>query len=94
MWCVQVATNGDIIICCAISPTSQVLAFGTQGGYVHTHALGPGSRVTASGASVQRPVEQPASVALQEGDSFAAAQSFSSQVHGQQTVPTQPCTPQ
>ena len=78
--CAQVGSSGDTISCCAMSPTGQALALGTQGGYVHLLGMGPQPRVTASGAAPQRPVQRPPVVPLQEGDSFALAPSIPSQV--------------
>ena len=78
--CVQVGSSGDAVTCCAISPTSQLLGFGTQGGFVHLHGLGPGARVTASGPSSERPVQQPPAVPLQENDSFSLSPFVAGQV--------------
>ena len=73
---VQVATGGSTLTCCSMSPSSQVLAFGCQGGSVLLHGLGPTPHVSMSGAALQRPVQQPSAVQLQELQPFGLAATY------------------
>ncbi len=77
----QLDTHGAQVTACQISPTGQVIAFGSQVGWLYLWGSGSGPKVTNGGVIPQKPPPRPPPrVKLLEKSGFGVASRFKSVV--------------
>lgn len=72
----QVETEGDALVCCALSPTGECIAFGGSGGYVHIWAPSQAPSAAGMGQELSAPAPPTPGVPLGEDDSMAMAPTY------------------
>ena len=73
----KVETEGDTIMCCAVSSSGEVMAFGGNGGYAHIWAGRRDAHVNAMSQPLPPPAPRaPPRATLAEHDSFARAPQY------------------